>query len=231
MRLIFTFLLFSNITVFSQVSVGVRTGMNWHFWDADVHVAALPTTTIYKTSSEQLSISLPVKIELNKWLVFTPVLSYTKRSLRTESNYRTDTLQIYKTPTIYSYMNFMELDLNLRIQPRFKKIQPFVEIGPTLGLRVNDKSYYSLIGQNFVEYTQGPVPFSQKNDFQIGLNTNFGLEIYLTEQFSFNVAGRYYYGLSSVIINQSKFVTPLDLNQFSSIGFYTGINYRFTKTN
>lgn len=224
MRLTFIFFLYSCFAS-AQISVGVRTGMNFHFHDATNSYGDYP---IYHTSAPNLHLSVPIDIQIQDWVGVDVKLSYSQRSLRTDSDIQVSP-NTRKPASIYYRPDFLELSTGANFRYRFGKVQPFLGVALISGLKVRHEGHnYSIISfNNSIEFNESPVTSIQTIDFQLGLDVNCGLRFFIDDKVSICLEGSYNRFFTPSLEGFNQFYWPYNKNYFEALGFGLGFGYAF----
>ncbi len=168
------FLIFPFTLAMSQVSFGVKGGMNLNH----LVITNLPDQVEYDTKA-LLSYHAGVfsNIKLSDKFSVIPELQFIQKGYKMIDNYATPSYEANHK------INYLELPLMISYTP-VKLLS--IELGPTAGLSMGTK-VVSDAGSNSIN--------DLYEDFEFGLTG--GLRFNLNEKFS--ITGRYYYGLSTIM--------------------------------
>lgn len=179
-KLLLLITIFTSFTMLSQINYGVTTGVNISRLNEEFKAI---NGSFFNTSSLGLKLGMFSEIPINDKILFSPKIIYSQMGDRDESYDGNGSIDVSR---IDYKLDYLTIPLNVRF---FNKL--YVEIGPQIGILINDKNHNIDLGDldSSIDIGANLEVGYKINDFRLALNVYHGFtnifEIEATPPISF----------------------------------------------
>lgn len=185
-------------SVFSQIAVGVKTGINW----SNINTSATSGGTIPNVDFlASVNLGVFAEIGLSENFAIQPELVYTKKGFQIKEGFDFDLfkLPVFAGVKVQTKINYLEMPLLAKYKFGTGAIKAYVTAGPTLGYALNGKLQTKA---NFIidiplSNTNIDMSNDNFNRFEVGATVGAGVDFPMGSG-SFFVDARYTHGLTKV---------------------------------